>query len=70
MSCNFDIFAVENENDDSVRWLEAVTSFEQAKNRVNELAKSGYNRFLILDQRTGLKRYVPDSLSAANSMVA
>jgi hypothetical protein len=70
MSNNFDIFAVEYDNEENVRWLEAVMTLEQAKDRINELAKSGHSRFLILDQRTGLKRFVTDSKPTANGTSA
>jgi hypothetical protein len=70
MSNNFDIFAVEYDDEENVRWLEAVMTLEQAQARLNELAKQGHSRFLILDQRTGLKRFVPDSKPAANGMSA
>lgn len=70
MNPYFDIFAVEAEDDDSVRWLEAAASLEQANVRVRELSVAGYNRFLILDQRTGVKRIVAGSRAATNELFA
>lgn len=46
------------------------TSLEQANVGVRELSVSGYNRFLILDQRTGVKRIVAGSRAAANELFA
>jgi hypothetical protein len=63
----FDIFAIEKEDDESVYWLEAVTTLEQVAARVKELAKTGHSRFLILDQKTGLKRVVPNLTPAATA---
>ena len=72
MNRYFDIFAIEKDDEESVRWLEATTSFEQATVRLNELAKAGHSRFLILDQKTGSKRVVANLMPAAtaNDMVA
>jgi hypothetical protein len=55
----FDIFLIEKDDEESGYWLEAATTFEQATARVNELAKTGRSRFLILDQKTGLKAGCP-----------
>jgi hypothetical protein len=63
----FDIFAIEKDDQESVYWLEAATTLERATARVNELAKAGHSRFLILDQKTGLKRVVPDLIPAATA---
>jgi hypothetical protein len=63
----FDIFAIEKEDEESVYWLEAVTTLEQVAARVKELAKTGRSRFLILDQKTGLKRVVPNLMPAATA---
>jgi hypothetical protein len=70
MNRYFDIFAIEKDDEESVCWLEAVSTLEAATARVNELAKSGHNRFLILDQKTGLKRVVANLGPIANDMVA
>jgi hypothetical protein len=63
----FDIFAIEKDDEESVCWLEAATTLEQATARVNELAKTRRSRFLILDQKTGLKRVVPNLSPAATA---
>ena len=63
----FDIFAIEKDDEESVYWLEAATTLEQATARVNELAKTRRSRFLILDQKTGLKRVVPNLRPAATA---
>jgi hypothetical protein len=70
MTHYFDIFALEADDEDSVRWLEAVISLEQANARVHELSIAGYSRFLILDQNTGAKRILTGSGAAANDLVA
>lgn len=52
MTARLDIFLVET---GGVRWVEAATTLERAKARVQEIAVRAPGEYLVLDHQTGSK---------------
>jgi hypothetical protein len=50
-----DIFEMEGE---TVRWIGAAATVEQAKEEIRKLSAKPADRFILLDQRTGNKLYI------------
>ena len=55
MTALFDIFRVES---GGVRWMECVTSLEDAKTRVQQIAAGAAGEYIIVDQRTGNRLFL------------